>query len=68
MGTKGKVAAQTKPLPEMKYSTAELAANAAHLFGYSVDIARAAFDCSGISECSLREAEQIIKSFAERRV
>lgn len=68
MGTNGKAAVQAKTPPETKYSVAELSANAAHLFGYSVDIARAAFDCSGIHECSLREAEQIVKSFAERRV
>ena len=68
MGVKDKAAVQVKPLPETKYSVAELSANAAHLFEYSVDIARAALNCSGIQECSLREAKRIVQSFAERRV
>lgn len=59
---------QITPLPEPVYDTSEIAANAQRLFGYSVDIARAAFDCGNVKRCSLNEAKHIIQSFAERKV
>lgn len=53
---------------EEVYDAAEIAENAPHLFGYSVDIARAAFEFNGIKRCTLAEAKKIIKEFAERKV
>lgn len=53
---------------EEEYDVAEIAANAPALFGYSVDIATAAFEYNGIKRCTLAVAKKIIKEFAERKV
>lgn len=53
---------------EPVYAVAEIAANASRLFGYSVDLARAAFAFNKVERCSLEEAKKIIKEFAERKV
>ena len=50
------------------YEAAEIAANAPRLFGYSIDIATAAFKVNGTEKCSIAEAKRIIKDFAEKRV
>lgn len=50
------------------FEASEIAKHAPQLFGYSVDIATAAFDYSGITSCTLDEARKVIKSFAERKV
>lgn len=53
---------------EPVYAAAEIAANAPRLFGYSVDLARAAFTFNKVERCSLEKAKKIIKDFAERKV
>ena len=53
---------------EPKYEVAEIAQNAPRLFGYSVDIATAAFDVAHVKQATLAEARTIIKNFAERKV
>ena len=62
--TDNQVAQQTEPT----YEATEIAANAPRLFGYSIDIATAAFKVNGIERCTLTEAGKIIKEFAEKRV
>lgn len=59
---------ETPVVQEEEYDVAEIAANAPRLFGYSEDIATAAFDVNGIKRCTLAEARKIIKEFAERKV
>ena len=58
---------ETAPAAET-YDVSEIAANAPRLFGYSKDIATAAFDYTHTVRCTLAEAKQIIKTFAERKV
>ena len=53
---------------EQEYEAAEIAANAPRLFGYSIDIATAAFDVNHVERCTLSAAAKIIKEFAERKV
>ena len=53
---------------EEEYDVSEIAANAPHLFGYSVDIATAAFEFNHIKRCTLAVARKTIKDFAERKV
>lgn len=53
---------------EPTFEAAEISANALRLFGRSVDIAAAAFAYNHIERCTLKEAETIIKAFAERKV
>lgn len=50
------------------YAAAEIATNAPHLFGYSVDLAKAALAFNKVECCSLEKAKKIIKEFAERKV
>ena len=54
--------------PADTYDVAEIAANAPRLFGYSIDLATAAFAYNGTKRCTLDEAKGIIKAFAERKV
>jgi len=56
-----------QPVEEV-YEAAEIAKNAPRLFGYSVDIAKAALDFAGITSCTLTKAKEVIKAFAERKV
>ena len=51
-----------------KYSAAEIALNAQHLFGYSQDLASAALEIAGKETYTLAEAKETIKAFAERKV
>ncbi len=53
---------------EPVYEAAEMAANAPRLFGYSIDLATAAFDFNHIERATLSEAKTIVKNFAERKV
>lgn len=53
---------------EPTFEAAEISTNAPRLFGRSVDIAAAAFSYNHIERCTLKEAESIIKAFAERKV
>ena len=53
---------------ESVFDAAEIAANARELFGYSIDLANAAFDVNHVERCTLNEAKRIIKAFAERKV
>ena len=53
---------------ESVFDAAEIAANARELFGYSIDLANAAFDVNHVERCTLNEAKRIIKEFAERKV
>ncbi len=46
----------------------DIAQNAPRLFGYSNDLATAALEVAGVKRCTLDEAKQIIKDFAERKV
>lgn len=62
------VKAAPEPKPETMYDAAEIAANSVRLFGYHVDLARAALEYNRISRCSIATAKKIIKDFAERKV
>ena len=62
------VAPETEKQPEETYAVEEIAANAPRLFGYSIDIAAAAFEYNGIKRSTLKDAERTIKAFAERKV
>ena len=53
---------------EPTYEASEIAANAPRLFGYSADLATAAFKVTGTERCTLTAARKIIKDFAEKRV
>lgn len=53
---------------EPVYEAAEIATNAPRLFGYSVDLANAAFTFNKVERCTLEKAKKIIKDFAERKV
>lgn len=53
---------------EESFDVAEISANAERLFGYSPDIASAAFAFNGIKRSTLSEARKTIKQFAERKV
>lgn len=64
MAKENSAVAETQPI----YSAAELSANAPRLFGQSIDIASAALDFAKIKECTIEEARNIIKEFAERKV
>lgn len=61
-------APETPVRTEPTYGAAEIAKNAKSLFGYSIDIATAALSYNHVAECTLSEAQQIIKRFAERKV
>lgn len=50
------------------YDAAEIAENAQRLFGYSPDIAATALELAGVKTCTLAEAKEIIKAFAEGKV
>ena len=50
------------------FDARELAENSPRLFGYSCDLAAAAFELAGVKTCSRTEAQKIIKEFAERKV
>lgn len=63
-----KAAIEPKPAPAPVYDAAEIAANAPRLFGYNSDLATAALAYNKIARCSLNQAKQIIKDFAERKV
>lgn len=66
---KDKTEAVTAPVPqEPTYEVDEIAKNAPRLFGYSIDIATAAFDINNVKRCTLEEAKRLIKEFAERKV
>ena len=54
--------------PEPIYGAAEIAQNSQRLFGYGIDLARAALDFNHIESCTLSKAKQIIKDFSERKV
>lgn len=56
------------PVEEPTYDASEIAANAPHLFGYSVDMATAALAYNGVTRCTLEKARTTIKTFAERKV
>lgn len=60
--------ATSAPAEEQTYAASEIAANAPRLFGYSVDIASAAFIYTKIERCTLEKAKKLIKEFAERKV
>lgn len=66
--SKAPAAAKTAQQPETLYDASEIAANSPRLFGYSVDLARAAFDFHGVTRIGLTQARALIKSFAERKV
>ncbi|MBR1566698.1 MAG: hypothetical protein IJ649_08040 [Oscillospiraceae bacterium] len=53
---------------EPVYDAAEIAQNSKRLFGYGVDLAKAALDFNNVNACTLEEAKRIIKEFAERKV
>lgn len=53
---------------EITYKASEIAANAQRLFGYSPDLARAAFAYNKVDRCTLEKARQLIRNFAERKV
>lgn len=50
------------------FEAKDIAQNAPSLYGYSTDIATAAFQTAGVKRCTLEEAKKIIKTFAERKV
>ena len=60
--------AARETVQEEVYDVAEIAANAQRLFGYSVDLATAAFEYNGVKRSTLAEARKTIKDFAERKV
>lgn len=61
-------AVETAAATESVYEAAEFAANAPNLFGFSADMATAAFAYNHVERCTLDEARKIIKAFAERKV
>lgn len=67
MAEKKNEAQTAQPVAET-YDVKEIAENAQHLFGYSSDLATAAFTLAGKKTCTLDEAKRIIKEFAERKV
>lgn len=54
--------------PADKYPAVEIVANASVLFAVSPDIASAALDHAGITECTIDHARKVVKAFAERKV
>ena len=61
--------AETQATPqEAVFEAKELAENSPRLFGYSCDLAAAAFELAGVKTCSRTEAQKTIKEFAERKV
>jgi hypothetical protein len=54
--------------PVETFDAEEIAQNADHLFGYSHDLAATALELAGVKRCTLDDAKQIIKEFAERKV
>lgn len=69
MAEKKTEAQKTTPqLTEEVYDASEIAANAKGLFGFHSDLAAAAFKCAGVTRCTLKEAQNVIKQFAERKV
>ncbi len=54
--------------PVETFDADEIAQNADHLFGYSRDLTAAALEMAGVKRCTLEEAKQITKNFAERKV
>lgn len=54
--------------PEPEYDAAEFIANSRALFGYSTDIASAAFALNRVKRCTLTDAKRIVKTFAERKI
>lgn len=67
MAEKKNEAAPVQPVEET-FELDEIAENAQRLFGYSHDIAATALRQAGIARCTLKEAQTIIKAFAERKV
>ena len=63
-----KVEAEAIQSPAETFDAREISQNALRLFGYSTDLATAAFEVSGVKRCTLEEARKIIKDFAERKV
>lgn len=64
-----KEATTTKPVAaESVYEAKEIAANAPHLFGYSVDLATAALAYNKVERCTIEKAKKLVKEFAERKV
>lgn len=63
-----KEARSSRVAAEAVYDVNEIAENAYRLFGYSVDLAKAAFRHSKLKCCSLDKAKKLIKEFAERKV
>jgi hypothetical protein len=62
-------AAEVAAAPEESvYTARELAANARAVFGVCQDLAAAALGYAGIQTCTVNEAKQIIKNYAERKV
>ena len=50
------------------YPVAEIVENAGALFEQTPDIAAAALDHAGITECTIDQARKVVKAFAERKV
>lgn len=61
-------AAEIPAVSAETFEASEIASNAPHLFGYSADMATAAFAYGNVKRCTLEEACKIIKAFAERTV
>lgn len=61
-------AAENPAIAAETFETSEIASNAPHLFGYSADMATAAFAYGNVKRCTLEDARKIIKAFAERTV
>lgn len=66
--TPAEAVANVPAADESTFDVTEIAANAPHLFGYSVDMATAAFAVNHINRCTLEEARKTIQAFAERKV
>lgn len=59
---------QAEKVQAETFDAEEIAQNSERLFGYSYDLTATALELAGVKRCTLDEARQITKDFAERKV
>lgn len=59
---------EQKTLQESVYSASELAANAKQVFGTRQECVAAALKAAGKTECTIAEANEIVKRFLKKEV